>query len=78
MDKGGVMIPKLDLTSIFIQREALPSNAKDGEESEDESYYGEGESKDDSNIDSKAKKEKFEQQKREFKQRMLDEAAMKK
>jgi hypothetical protein len=42
MDKGGVKIPKLDLSSIFIQREALPSNnTKGDEESEEESYYNE-------------------------------------
>ena len=32
IDKAGVKIPKLDLTSIFIQREALPSNTKGGGE----------------------------------------------
>lgn len=31
IDRGGVQIPKLDLSSIFIQREALPSNPKNGE-----------------------------------------------
>ena len=73
MDKGGVKIPKLDLTSIFIQREALPSNTKDDQEGsgdEEESYYEEG-ADEDSQLDSKAKKAKFEQQKREFKQKML-------
>lgn len=42
--KAGIKIPKLDLTSIFIQREALPSNPKgDGEhDSDEESYYAEG------------------------------------
>jgi len=44
MDKGGVKIPKLDLSSIFIQREALPTNTKDGENDsdDDESYYADG------------------------------------
>lgn len=78
MDKGGVMIPKLDLSSIFIQREALPSNTKDegedDETSDDEEEYDQeggppGDSKDP--IDSKAKKNKFEQQKKDFKMRML-------
>lgn len=44
IDKGGIKIPKLDLSSIFIQREALPSNPK-GEGEVDESgddYYAEG------------------------------------
>lgn len=44
IDKGGIKIPKLDLSSIFIQREALPSNPK-GEGEADESgddYYAEG------------------------------------
>ena len=69
MDKRGVMIPKLDLSSIFIQREALPSNAKEEQDSEEESYYGEG--TDDANMDSKEKRNKFEQQKKEFKLKML-------
>lgn len=70
IDKGGVKIPKLDLSSIFIQREALPSNAKEEEgSSADEDYDPE-----ESGADSKAKQAKFEQQKKEFKMRMLQGA----
>lgn len=59
IDKCGVKIPKLDLSSIFIQREALPSN-DEKDESEGESYYVEGD-KTESAVDSNKKKDKFEQ-----------------
>ena len=36
IDKGGVKIPKLDLSSIFIQREALPSNPNNPDQTEEE------------------------------------------
>ena len=64
MDKGGVQIPKLDLTSIFIQREALPSKPGNGDQGSDDSdsYGGETNNDDESSqLDSQAKKEKFEQ-----------------
>ena len=69
IDKGGVKIPKLDLSSIFIQREALPSNAKEESSDEDEEYYQEDGTE--GEVDSKAKRDKFEQQKKEFKMRMM-------
>ena len=69
IDKGGVKIPKLDLSSIFIQREALPSNAKEESSDEDEDYYQEDGTE--GEVDSKAKRDKFEQQKKEFKMRMM-------
>jgi hypothetical protein len=59
IDKCGVKIPKLDLSSIFIQREALPSN-EEKDDSEDESYYVEGGGAE-SAVDSNKKKDKFEQ-----------------
>ena len=47
IDKGGIKIPKLDFTSIYIQREVV-SSQNDGESNEDaeggsddESYYKE-------------------------------------
>ncbi len=54
IDKAGIKIPKLDLSSIFIQREALPSQPGKGENGESESdpndsYYQEG----DETLDSK-------------------------
>lgn len=43
MDKGGVKIPKLDLSSIYIQREVVSSNNENeddtGSDDENESYY---------------------------------------
>jgi len=69
IEKGGVKIPKLDLSGIFIQREALPSKAKvengqdnEGDSDDDQdSYYGEESNEGGEVLDSKAKKEKFEQ-----------------
>lgn len=34
IDKGGVKIPKLDLSSIYIQREVVSSNNDNDEESD--------------------------------------------
>lgn len=48
IDKGGIKIPKLDLTSIYLQREVVSSNNDNSNEegSDDEedadSYYEEG------------------------------------
>ena len=63
IDRCGVQIPKLDLSSIFIQREALPSNPKGGEQNSDDEDDDDDESNDGESeqLDSKAKKEKFEQ-----------------
>ena len=82
IEKGGVKIPKLDLSGIFIQREALPSKAKgengqdnEGDSDDDQdSYYGEESNEGGEVLDSKAKKEKFEQQKKDFKMKMLNGA----
>ena len=44
MDKGGVKIPKLDFTSIFIQREVVSSqneNEDSNSDEDNESYYNE-------------------------------------
>lgn len=72
IDKGnGIRIPKLDFSSIFIQREAVASQ---NEESEAEGSEDEGDEEceeEDSNIDSKTKKDMFEKQKAAFKLQML-------
>jgi hypothetical protein len=43
IDKGGIKIPKLDLSSIYIQREVVSSHNENDEDSnsENESYYNE-------------------------------------
>ena len=48
IEKGGVKIPKLDLTSIYIQREVSSSqndnddsNSDDDDVEEEDSYYNE-------------------------------------
>jgi hypothetical protein len=69
IEKGGVKIPMLDLSSIYIQREVVSSNNENSnsEEENDSQYLDKEEADDDSDIDSKGKKEKFEQQKNAFK-----------
>lgn len=77
IDKGnGIKIPKLDFTSIYIQREVVSSQndedeSNEGGDSEQDSYYREDEEGSDQGLDSEAKKKKFEQQKLEFKKKML-------
>ncbi len=44
IEKGGVQIPKLDFSSIFIQREHIDTahddeDGESGQEEEEESYY---------------------------------------
>lgn len=46
IEKGGVKIPKLDFTSIYIQREVVSSqndndSNEDGDDSDNGSYYQE-------------------------------------
>jgi hypothetical protein len=44
IEKGGIKIPKLDLTSIYIQREVVSSqndNDDSNSDEENESYYNE-------------------------------------
>jgi hypothetical protein len=58
MDKGGVMVPKLDLSIIHMQRE-VSSSHQDDSEGEEGSYYEEGEEEDE--LDSEQRKELFAQ-----------------
>ena len=66
IEKGGIKIPKLDLTTIYLQREVVSTNndnsQDNGTDEEGEYYEEEGEE-----VDSKARKENFEKQKLEFK-----------
>ena len=73
IDKGGIKIPKLDLSSIYIQREVVSSHNDNDEDSnsEEQSYYNEQAESSQSGVDSKTKKNKFEQQKKAFKEKML-------
>ncbi len=82
IDKGGIMIPKLDFTSIYIQREVVSSqnevdSNEDGDESQGDEDGGESydkendEEEENSEIDTETKKKKFELQKAEFKKKML-------
>lgn len=76
IEKGGIKIPKLDLTSIYMQREVVSSqndeDESDEEDNESNSLMG-GHSSDvgQQNVDSKGKKQKFEAQKQAFKEKML-------
>lgn len=53
MDKGGIKIPKLDLSMIHMQREVTSSHQDESDEDEG-SYYEEGEEEED--MDSETRK----------------------
>ena len=65
IDKGGIKIPKLDLSSIYIQREVVSSHNENDEDSnsegENESEYIDQEGDESGGGDSKAKKAKFDE-----------------
>ena len=75
IDKGGIKIPKLDFSSIYIQREVVSSHNDNDEDSdgENESFENENGEEESGGGDSKNNKEKFEKQKQAFKQKMLSE-----
>ncbi len=66
IEKNGIKMPKLDFTSIYIQREVVSSQndgdseGEEGEQSQDGSYYKEDEGSEEDEVDSTAKKQKFE------------------
>lgn len=61
IEKGGVKMPKLDFTAIYLAREAISShneNSNESDEEQDEEYYEEEDGGEE--MDSKSRKEMFE------------------